>query len=89
MRGTGGHGVNSFLRAGIPFVSLLVCGWLGLGKLMQDRYDIQDAKQKVLDERAPVSKIRARKFNMEEEHARLMKHVDLHSYKNKRVPRPD
>lgn len=61
---------------------------MGLQYILQGRLDVQDAQRKELDLRAPVTKQRAKKFNLEEELARLKGEVDLEHYKNVPVPRP-
>lgn len=77
-----------FLRAGLPLLTLTVGGFLALRLFVQGRLDVQDAQKKELDLRAPVSKQRAKRFNLEEELARLKGEVDLDNYENKPVPRP-
>ncbi|EFN57229.1 hypothetical protein CHLNCDRAFT_143713 [Chlorella variabilis] len=82
------QGVHPFLRAGVPLLGLTIGGFLGLKFFVQGRLDVQDAQARELDLRAPVSKQRAKRFNLEEELARLKGEVDLEHYENKPVPRP-
>lgn len=94
--GCGGHSQpgmaarrpNPFLRAGVPMLGLTIGGFLGLRFFLQGRLDVQDAQRKELDLRAPVSKQRAKKFNLEEELKRLKGEVDLENYENIPVPKP-
>lgn len=79
---------HPFLRAGVPLLGLSVGGFMFLQYFLQGRIDVQDAQRKELDLRAPVTKQRAKKFNLEEELARLKGEVDLSDYENKPVPRP-
>ncbi|KAL4434089.1 hypothetical protein ABPG75_000530 [Micractinium tetrahymenae] len=79
---------HPFLRAGVPLLGLTVGGFLGLRFFLQGRLDVQDAQRKELDLRAPVNKQRAKKFNLEEELARLRGEVDIDNYENVPVPRP-
>lgn len=76
------------MHVGLPLITLVVVGSVGLSVFVQGKYDIQDAKVQVVDERAPVAKQRAKKFDLQEELQRLKEHADLNSYENKPVPRP-
>ena len=76
-----------FLQAGAPFVAFVLAGFWGLRQFVQTKFDYQDAKRDVLDERAPLEKMTKRKFSLEEEYKLLKEHIDLNTYENKPVPR--
>ncbi|KAL4446798.1 hypothetical protein ABPG77_008042 [Micractinium sp. CCAP 211/92] len=79
---------HPFFRAGVPLLGLTIGGFLGLRFFLQGRLDVQDAQRKELDLRAPVNKQRAKKFDLQEELARLKGEVDIDNYENVPVPRP-
>ncbi|PSC73105.1 cytochrome c oxidase assembly mitochondrial [Micractinium conductrix] len=79
---------HPFVRAGVPLLGLTIGGFAALQFFIQGRIDVQDAQRKELDLRAPVSKQRAKKFNLEEELARLKGEVDINNYENVPVPKP-
>lgn len=78
---------SKLVRHGLPFISLTILGWFGLSYAVKGRIDVQDAKRRELDLRAPIEKQRAKKFNIDEELDRLKKESKL-DYKNKPIPRP-
>ncbi|KAI3434803.1 hypothetical protein D9Q98_002860 [Chlorella vulgaris] len=79
---------HPFVRAGLPLIGLTIGGFFALQYFLQGRLDVQDAQKTELDLRAPVAKQRAKKFNLQDELARLKGEVDLSTYENIPVPRP-
>lgn len=68
-------------------ILVTVGGWLSLSHFVQSRIDIQESRQTYVDDRAPVEKQRAKKFNLEEEADRIRtKHLE-NDYNNKAIER--
>lgn len=78
---------STFLQKGLPMILVTVGGWLSLSHFVQSRIDIQEAQQTYVDERSPVEKQRAKKFNLEEEVERIRNQHLEHDYDNKSVSR--
>lgn len=80
---------NPALRAGAPFVALVVVGWLGLSQLVAGRNEQFDSAHTVGDDRAPVV-VQKRKgaLSLEEEHKRLQQRLNIDAgYEMKSIPR--
>mmetsp|Transcript_20071 Transcript_20071/g.55745 ORF Transcript_20071/g.55745 Transcript_20071/m.55745 type:complete len:99 (+) Transcript_20071:342-638(+) len=80
---------NKFLTAGLPLFGLVVGGCFGISLLLGERIRIRDAAQLVDEDRLPSTKYKANQFSIEAELSRLRKHLDLNSYQNRPVPRPE
>ncbi|KAI8101647.1 hypothetical protein M9434_006714 [Picochlorum sp. BPE23] len=78
---------SKFLNQGLPLVLLTVGGWFALSQFVKNRIDAQEAQRTHVDDRAPVQKQRAKKFNLQEEAERIRKHHIENEYKNKPISR--
>ena len=70
---------SPFLSAGVPMLILLVSGTYFLSVFLDTHMKIKDSKNQ---------SISTRKFNLEEEHKKVMKDLDLENFSLSRIPRP-
>ena len=68
------------LKAGIPMVLLVVGGSLFLTNFVNTQVELKDLHNKGTSER---------KFDLEEEHRKLLKQLDIDNFTLSRIPRPD
>lgn len=68
-------------------ILVTVGGWFSLSHFVKSRIDIQESRQRYVDDRAPVEKQRAKRFNLEEEVDRIRKQHLENDYDNKSVSR--
>mmetsp|Transcript_9340 Transcript_9340/g.23715 ORF Transcript_9340/g.23715 Transcript_9340/m.23715 type:complete len:105 (+) Transcript_9340:480-794(+) len=80
---------SKFVRAGLPLVAFIVGGSVGMSFLLGERIRLRDASMHVDEERLPGAKYKASKFTIEAELQRLKDHINLATYENKPVPRPE
>ncbi|KDD76186.1 hypothetical protein H632_c322p0 [Helicosporidium sp. ATCC 50920] len=80
--------MGHLVRGAFPFVALTVAGWLGVSQILQGRIDSQEAHQSAVSAHAPVSKQRAKAFDLASELERVQSSVDIDDYEYKSVPRP-
>jgi DNA-directed RNA polymerase subunit H (RpoH/RPB5) len=73
------HG-NPLLKAGIPMVLLVVGGSFFLSNFTQTSVQMKDRYKKSRSER---------QFNLEEEHDKLLKKLDIDNFTLSKIPRPD
>lgn len=71
---------NIMLTAGAPMVLFIVGGSIALGNFMQTHFELKD--------KAKNSKT-TRKFDLEEEHANIMKQLNVQDFSLSRIPRPE
>jgi Cytochrome c oxidase assembly protein COX16 len=71
---------NIMLTAGAPMVLFIVGGSVALGNFMQTHFELKD--------KAKNSKT-VRKFDLEEEHANIMKQLNVQEFSLSRIPRPE
>ena len=80
IRGTKKSGFMSALTAGVPLITLLVGGSYILSTFMETHYEVKDKRTK---------SVSTRKFDLEEEHTKMMKSLNIDDYKLSRIPRVD
>lgn len=68
------------MTAGAPMILFIVGGSVGLSNFMQTHYDLKDKASNTQT---------TRKFDLEEEHASMMKSLDIENFSLSRIPRPD
>ena len=73
-------GSSHLLTAGIPLISMLLGGLYVLSSFMETHYEVKDKKNKSTS---------TRKFDLDEEHNRMMKQLNIADYKLSRIPRPE
>jgi len=66
------------ITAGAPLITLLLGGSYVLSSFMETHYEVKDKRNK---------SISTRKFDLEEEHAKMMKDLNIDDYKLSRIPR--
>ena len=81
---------SHFFRVGLPMISLCIIGTYGLKFLQEIRFEEKESRQRILTgkEMIALTKPNRKQLSLESEYERIMKKVDLTTYKNKRVPRP-
>ncbi|KAI6647038.1 Cytochrome c oxidase assembly protein COX16-like protein, mitochondrial-like [Oopsacas minuta] len=81
---------SHFFRVGLPMISLCLIGTHGLKFYQEIRYEEKESRQRILTgkEMINLTKSNRKQLSLESEYERMMKKVDLTTYKNKRVPRP-
>lgn len=72
--------LNTFAKAGIPLVTLIIGGSYYLTAFIQTSIDVKDKR---------TNSMTTRKFSLEEEHKKMMKNLDLDNYSLSRIPRPE
>lgn len=83
---------NRHLRQGIPFLSFLLFGWLGIREFANIRYDIKKkyGESNAFRERMEEAGLKTvKKTDINEEYENLVEKVDLDSWFNIRGPRPE
>ena len=80
---------SKFVKAGVPLLGLILGGWMGISFMMDERNRVRDANRRVDEETLPPARYKAAQFSIQGELARLHEHINLHSYENKPVPRPE
>uniref|UniRef100_A0A061SEP6 Uncharacterized protein n=1 Tax=Tetraselmis sp. GSL018 TaxID=582737 RepID=A0A061SEP6_9CHLO len=80
---------SKFVNVGVPLICLVVGGSFGVSLLVDERIRLRDARQTVDEDTLPSAKHKSRQFSLAEELNRLRDHIDLNSYENKPVPRPE
>lgn len=70
---------NKFLTAGVPFLALVIGSTLFLSNFMETHMSLKDKQN---------SSKTQRKFDLDEEHAKIMKQLDIENFKLSRIPRP-
>ena len=80
---------SKFVKAGLPLLGLVVGGWMGISFLVGERIRVRDAQRHVDEDTLPPARYKAAQFSIEGELQRLHQHINLHSYENKPVPRPE
>ena len=68
------------MTAGIPMIAFIVGGSLALSNFMQTHYELKDKAKKSTSQR---------KFDLEEEHSKMMKQLHVEDFSLSRIPRPD
>ena len=68
------------MHAGAPMIIFILGGSFALSTFMQTHYDIKD---KALNTQT------TRKFDLDEEHAAMMKKLDIANFTLSRIPRPE
>ena len=71
---------NSFLSAGIPLVILVVSGSVLISYFLQSQVDVKGKTQRSTS---------TRQFDLEEEHRKLVKSLDIDNYNLSRIPRSE
>ena len=71
---------NIMLTAGAPMVIFIVGGSVALGNFMQTHFDLKDKAK---------NSTTTRKFDLEEEHSRMMKQLNVQDFSLSRIPRPE
>mmetsp|Transcript_26042 Transcript_26042/g.26257 ORF Transcript_26042/g.26257 Transcript_26042/m.26257 type:complete len:106 (+) Transcript_26042:180-497(+) len=72
---------KALLVSGVPLVICILGGSYFLSNFLQTEFEMKDKK---------VNSVSTRKFNIEEEHARMMGKLNLdQEYSLSRIPRPD
>jgi hypothetical protein len=71
---------NKLLQAGVPLILLVVAGSLFLSNFLTTQVELKDKGNQGKSER---------KFDLEEEHRKLLKSLDIDNYTLSRIPRPD
>ena len=80
VRSVRSSGYRSLLTAGAPLITLLLGGSYVLSSFMETHYEVKDKRNK---------SISTRKFDLEEEHAKMMKDLNIDDYKLSRIPRAE
>ena len=75
------YSTNYFIQAGIPLISFLLGGSYFLTNFVETGLQIKDSNQ--------GKSISKRKFDIEEEHKKLMKNLDIDNFSLSRIPRPE
>ncbi|KAL1814745.1 hypothetical protein DCAR_0518917 [Daucus carota subsp. sativus] len=88
-----------FVRYGLPMLSFMVFGTVGLGHLLQGSKDIAKVKddqeweiietKKALSRTGPIAAYQPKKISLEEELKATQKKVDINDYEFKKIPRPN
>jgi hypothetical protein len=73
-------GVQLAIKAGLPLVVLLCGGSYSLSQFTQTQFEIKDKKQKRMSQKT---------FDIQEEHRRIQKSLNIDDYSLSRIPRPD
>lgn len=73
-------GLPILIKAGVPFVSFMIGGAYMLSTFMQTHMEMKDRKEKSTTKRT---------FDIEEEHRKMMKQLDIDNYSLSRIPRPE
>jgi DNA-directed RNA polymerase subunit H (RpoH/RPB5) len=73
-------GQNLFLTAGAPLVVFILGSSYGLSIFTQTQYEVRDKQ---------TNSVSTRKFDLEEEHKKLMSKLDIDNFTLSRIPRPD
>lgn len=68
------------MTAGAPMIIFIVGGSVALSNFMQTHYDLKDKAKKSTT---------TRKFDLEEEHAKMMKQLNVNDFSLSRIPRPE
>ena len=68
------------MTAGAPMIIFVLGGSFGLSTFMQTHYDIKDKSANTQT---------TRKFDLDEEHAIMMKKLDIKNFSLSRIPRPE
>ena len=71
---------NIMLTAGAPMVIFIVGGSVALGNFMQTHFDLKDKAK---------NSTTTRKFDLQEEHSRMMKQLNVQDFSLSRIPRPE
>ncbi|WMV49821.1 hypothetical protein MTR67_043206, partial [Solanum verrucosum] len=89
---------SSFMRYGLPMISLTVLGSIGLSQLLQGSKDIAKVKddqeweiietRKALSRFGPINAYNPQKMNLEEEVKALQEKVHINDYEYKKIPKP-
>jgi Cytochrome c oxidase assembly protein COX16 len=73
-------GSKILMTAGIPMIAFIVGGSLALSNFMQTHYELKDKAKKSTTQR---------KFDLEEEHSKMMKQLKVENFSLSRIPRPE
>ncbi len=73
--------ISIFLRAGLPICCFIVGGSWYLSKFVETKVEIQDKRSN--------KSVSTRKFNLEEEHRKMMEKLDIDNYNLSKIPRPE
>mmetsp|Transcript_1563 Transcript_1563/g.2503 ORF Transcript_1563/g.2503 Transcript_1563/m.2503 type:complete len:92 (+) Transcript_1563:87-362(+) len=71
---------KNMAMTGIPFILVVVGGSFFLSKFSSTQFEIRDQLSK---------SVSTRKFDLEEEHKKIMRELDIDNYKLSRIARPD
>lgn len=71
---------NVFLTAGVPLLLLMISGSLLISFFLESQVEIQGKTKRSTS---------TRQFNLEEEHKKLLKNLDIENYSLSRIPRPE
>ncbi|KAI8573085.1 hypothetical protein RHMOL_Rhmol01G0251400 [Rhododendron molle] len=91
---------SPFISYGLPMISLIVLGALGLSHLLQgsskDIAKVKDDQEweiietrKALSRTGPVEAYKPKKISLEEELKALQEKVDINNYEYKKIPKPN
>ena len=73
-------GSRIMMHAGAPMIIFILGGSFALSTFMQTHYDIKDKASNTQT---------TRKFDLDEEHAAMMKKLDIANFSLSRIPRPE
>lgn len=71
---------NLFLKAGAPLILLVLSGSLLLSNFLETQVEMRDKNKKSTTQK---------QFDLEEEHRKLMKNLDIDNFTLSRIPRPE
>ncbi len=71
---------NLFLKAGVPMIAMIVAGSVFLSNFVATQVEMKDKNEKAINER---------QFDIEEEHRKLLKRLDIDNFTLSRIPRPE
>jgi cytochrome c oxidase assembly protein subunit 16 len=71
---------NLFLKAGVPLILLVISGSLLLSNFLETQVEMRDKNKKSTTQK---------QFDLEEEHRKLMKNLDIDNFTLSRIPRPE
>jgi hypothetical protein len=78
------RGSKLFLRIGIPLFGFIVGGTFVLSTFLETSIELKDKRNGT-----GTASISQRKFDLEEEHRKMMQNLDIDNYKLSKIPRPD
>ena len=73
-------GFQQAIQSGIPFLLLILGGTYGISEFLQTGFEYRDRD---------MNRTNVRKFDLNEEHKKMMEKLKINDYKLSRIPRKD